>query len=122
MEESEGFDRSRYPLREASTARFEGFVFVAIEPREPFQVAFAPLLGRFSRWKPASLRVRARKTYELACNWKLVFQNYSECYHCPTVHPQLERLSPWRSGRNDLTEGPFLGGFSELRDSSQSLT
>ena len=60
-------------------------------------------------------------SYDLACNWKLVFQNYSECYHCPLVHPQLDRLSPSDSGRNDLAEGPFLGGYSELRPGT-SLT
>ena len=52
----------------------------------------------------------------------MIFQNYSECYHCPLVHPQLDKLSPSDSGRNDLSEGPFLGGFSELRTHGASLT
>ena len=51
-----------------------------------------------------------------------MFQNYSECYHCPLVHPQLDKLSPSDSGRNDLSEGPFLGGYSELRRHGGSLT
>jgi Rieske 2Fe-2S family protein len=51
-----------------------------------------------------------------------VFLNYSECYHCPVVHPQLEKLSPSDSGRNDLSEGRFLGGYSVLRESAESLT
>ncbi len=60
--------------------------------------------------------------YELACNWKLIFLNYSECYHCPLVHPQLDKLSPSDSGRNDLAEGAFLGGYSELRQPGTALT
>ena len=48
--------------------------------------------------------------------------NYSECYHCPLVHPQLDKLSPSDSGRNDLSEGPFFGGYSELREHGTSLT
>ena len=51
-----------------------------------------------------------------------MFQNYSECYHCPLLHPQLDKLSPSDSGRNDLCEGPFLGGYSELRHHGGSLT
>ena len=122
MEGVEDFDRADFPLREASVAQFEGFVFVALEPKEPFGDAFSTLAGRFAAWHLPKLRRAASITYDAACNWKLVFQNYSECYHCPVIHPQLERLSPSESGRNDLIEGPFLGGYSELRESAATLT
>ena len=123
MGEVVGFDRSEYPLHEAALATFEGFVFVnlAREP-EPLAQAFAPLIGRFARWRIGALRTARTIAYDVACNWKLVFQNYSECYHCPLLHPQLDDLSPSDSGRNDLTEGPFLGGYSELRRHGTSLT
>ena len=117
------FERAGYPLRQAHVATFEGFVFVSLAPQpEPFAQAFAPLAGRFARWKLGELRTARTIAYELACNWKLVFQNYSECYHCPLLHPQLDQLSPSDSGRNDLCEGPFLGGYSELRRHGGSLT
>ncbi|HET9392843.1 MAG TPA: aromatic ring-hydroxylating dioxygenase subunit alpha [Candidatus Rubrimentiphilum sp.] len=122
MDGVEDFDLSAYPLREASVAQFEGFVFVALDPLEPFAETFASLAGRFAAWQLPKLRRAASMTYDVACNWKLVFQNYSECYHCPVIHPQLERLSPSDSGRNDLIEGPFLGGYSELRESAATLT
>jgi Rieske 2Fe-2S family protein len=123
MADVEGFDRADYPLREALVAQFEGFVFVSVADRpEPFEEAFAPLLGRFARWNLGALRTVRTVAYEPACNWKLVFQNYSECYHCPLLHPQLDALSPSDSGRNDLCEGPFLGGYSELRHRGTSLT
>lgn len=122
MEGTPGFDRRDYPLREARIAEFEGFLFVAVEPQRAFEHDFAPLLDRFTAWHIGDLRSGARITYSLACNWKLVFQNYSECYHCPVIHPQLERLSASDSGRNDLTDGPFLGGYSTLRDANGSLT
>ena len=92
------------------------------EDETTFEQAFAPLIGRFSRWNIEELNTARSLTYELACNWKLVFHNYSECYHCPLVHPQLDRLSPSDSGRNDLFEGPFLGGYSEVRRHGMSLT
>jgi len=122
MSELNGFSIDDYPLHQAALATWDGFIFVNLSKTPvPFEAAYAPLLARFSRWNVASLRVARSIDYTLHCNWKLVFQNYSECYHCPLVHPQLEKLSPSDSGRNDLSEGAFLGGFSELR-SAASLT
>ncbi len=123
MAEVPGFDVADYPLREAAVAEWEGFIFVNLSTQpSDFGRAFAPLLERFSRWNIASLKTARTIHYDLACNWKLVFQNYSECYHCPLVHPQLDKLSPSDSGRNDLDDGPFLGGYSELRTHGTSLT
>ena len=123
MAEVPGFRTEEYPLHAAATAEWNGFVFVnlAAEPIA-FEAAFAPVLERFARWEIGTLRTARSIVYELACNWKLVVQNYSECYHCPLVHPQLDRLSPSDSGQNDLSEGAFLGGYSELRTHGTSLT
>lgn len=123
MQNVPGFSRADYPLREAAVATFDGFVFVNLDAHaDPFAHAYAAVLERFARWDIAGLRTVREVRYDLACNWKLIFQNYSECYHCPLVHPQLDKLSPSDSGRNDLTEGPVLGGFSELRHAGSSLT
>jgi glycine betaine catabolism A len=123
MAEVAGFDRADYPLKQAGAAVWEGFVFINLSfETRPFEKVFAPLIGRFAKWSIAGLRTARSITYELACNWKLVFLNYSECYHCPLVHPQLDKLSPSDSGKNDLSEGPFLGGYSEMRQSGMALT
>jgi Rieske 2Fe-2S family protein len=122
METTPDFDRREYPLMEADLAEFEGFVFVALDPAQHFEEALPALRGRFSDWHIGELRSGGRIGYDLACNWKLVFQNYSECYHCPVIHPQLERLSPSESGRNDCTEGAVLGGYNTLRSTESSLT
>jgi glycine betaine catabolism A len=123
MADVAGFDRSDYPLHEAGIAVWEGFVFVNLaEKPEPFERALAALSGRFGDWQIHALRTARTIEYEVACNWKLIFQNYSECYHCPLVHPQLDKLSPSDSGRNDLTDGLVLGGYSELRTHGASLT
>ncbi|HEY1429079.1 MAG TPA: aromatic ring-hydroxylating dioxygenase subunit alpha, partial [Candidatus Tumulicola sp.] len=123
MADVPGFDRGDYPLHEAAVARWEGFVFVNLAERpEPFERALAALSGRFDAWEIGELATARTIHYEIACNWKLIFQNYSECYHCPLVHPQLDKLSPSDSGRNDLSEGLVLGGFSELRTHGASLT
>lgn len=117
------FSESDYPLRAAAVASWEGFVFVNLAGApEPFASALAPLIGRFDKWSIGELREVRHVDYELACNWKLVLQNYSECYHCPLIHPQLDKLSPADSGRNDLVEGPVLGGFMTLRHPGGSMT
>jgi Rieske 2Fe-2S family protein len=123
MAEVPGFDRREYPLKEAASATWEGFIFINLsDDPVPFEQMFAPLIGRFARWNIGTLRTARSLDYDLACNWKLIFLNYSECYHCPLVHPQLDKLSPSDSGRNDLSEGAFLGGYSELRTPGTALT
>src|SRR5436189_5028380 len=67
------------------------------------------------------LRAAKRIEYDVKANWKLMFENYSECYHCPGVHPMLSKVSPYDSAENDLTEGPFLGGFMRI-NKGKSLT
>src|SRR5439155_10173596 len=67
------------------------------------------------------LRSAKRVVYDAKANWKLMFENYAECYHCPGVHPMLSKVSPYDSAENDLTEGPFLGGFMKI-NKGKSLT
>jgi phenylpropionate dioxygenase-like ring-hydroxylating dioxygenase large terminal subunit len=80
----------------------------------PLEEWFAPLNGKFSHWNLPKLRAAKRIEYDVKANWKLMFENYSECYHCPGVHPALSKVSPYDSAENDLTEGPFLGGFMKI--------
>jgi Rieske 2Fe-2S family protein len=123
MQEVEGFRKQDYPLHAAALAEWEGFIFVNIA-RDPLPFAewFAPMLDRLSRFNLSGLKVGHRVEYEVAANWKLVFQNYSECLHCPMIHPELSTVLPYQSGANDLTEGPFLGGYMEITEGNQSAT
>ena len=123
MQDVPGFDKREFPLHSAGLAEWEGFVFVnvAADP-EPFAEVFASMLGRLTRFGLERLTVGHPVTYEVAANWKLVFQNYSECLHCPMIHPELTAVLPYQSGANDLTEGPFLGGYMEIMDHADSAT
>jgi Rieske 2Fe-2S family protein len=123
MQEAAGFDKSEYPLHAAALAEWEGFLFVNLsEKPAPFETAWAAMKGRFARFGLPGLVVGHRVTYEVRANWKLVFQNYSECLHCPTIHPKLATVLPYQSGANDLTEGPFLGGYMEIKAPNESAT
>lgn len=123
MNEVAGFDKREYPLHAVPLASWEGFLFtnLATEP-EPFERAFAPLIDRFRRFNLAGLRSARRIEYDVRANWKLVFQNFSECLHCPVIHPGLAKLTPYTSGENDLYDGPYLGGFMVITKDGGSLT
>jgi Rieske 2Fe-2S family protein len=122
MDEIRGFEKADYSLKQVSLGIWEGFIFVNLEGNpEPLEKWFAPLKGKFSAWNMSILQPARRVEYDVRANWKLMFENYSECYHCPAVHPQLQKISPYDSAENDLHEGPFLGGFMKI-NSGKSLT
>ena len=119
----DGFRKTDYPLRPVAVAEWEGFLFINLaDDPEPFADAYAPVLTRFGRFNLPALRMARRVVYDVHANWKLLIQNYSECYHCSRVHPALVKITPATSGENDLFEGPFLGGFMEIDGASGSLT
>jgi glycine betaine catabolism A len=122
MDEVPGFDKADYSLRAVNLGLWEGFIFVNLaDDPMPLEKWFAPLTGKFSHWKMSILRSAKRIEYGVRANWKLMFENYSECYHCPGVHPMLSKVSPYDSAENDLSEGPFLGGLMKINQ-GKSLT
>jgi Rieske 2Fe-2S family protein len=122
MDEVPGFDKADYSLHAVNLGLWEGFIFVNLADKPtPLEEWFAPLAGKFSYWNLSILRSAKRIEYDVRANWKLIFENYSECYHCPGVHPMLSKVSPYDSAENDLCEGPFLGGFMKIAKGS-SLT
>ena len=122
MDDVAGFDKADYSLHAVELALWEGFIFVNLAGNPtPLEEVFAPLAGKFSHWNLPKLRSAKRIKYDVRANWKLIFENYSECYHCPGVHPMLAKVSPYDSAENDLCEGPFLGGFMKIMK-GKSLT
>ncbi len=117
------FDKAEHPLAPASLGEWEGFLFLNLAPEpQPLEGALAPLLDRFAPWRLPLLATARQVEYEVAANWKLIFQNFSECYHCPPVHPALAKLSHYRSGANDLRDGSVLGGYMLIDEPGGSLT
>jgi glycine betaine catabolism A len=115
MDKVQGFDKAEHSLHAIEMALWEGFIFVnLIDEPTPLEEVFGPLAGKFSHWNLPKLRSAKRIEYDVRANWKLIFENYSECYHCPGVHPALQKLTPYDLAENDLCEGPFLGGFMPI--------
>jgi Rieske 2Fe-2S family protein len=124
MKDVEGFHREDYPLRSAPVHVWEGLVFVYLGSGAPtpFEETHAPLLDRFAKWNLPKLKSYQRISYDVRSNWKYIFQNFNECYHCPTIHPLLNTLTDYTSGNNDLVEGPLLGGFMEILHESLTVS
>ena len=50
--------------------------------------------ARIARYPLADLRTARRIVYDVRANWKVIVENYNECYHCAGVHPELCRIVP----------------------------
>lgn len=123
MQDVAGFERENWGLKPVALAEWQGFLFVNLAAdAQPFDVSLRVLEGRFEHWPLADLQAVHQTVYEVAANWKLMFHNYSECYHCPLVHPHLNRLTPFRNSENDLEEGAVLGGPMQLVNPQGSMT
>ena len=53
-----------------------------------------PAVERIQRYPLATLRTGHSITYDVAANWKLILENYNECYHCGGLHPELCEIVP----------------------------
>jgi Rieske 2Fe-2S family protein len=115
-----GFRREDHALYRVAVATWGGFLFVNLD-EQPSQ-ALADFLGEearhVERWPLAELVSVRREVTALACNWKVFWENYSECYHCPGVHPELCRVMPlYREGLLSYADSRSLppGGAGDLR-------
>ena len=99
VKEDERFERRDYPLHGFPVDTFGGFIFVNLTTGSPRPLLEqmnegAESLSMFDRFKLDELRIGVRIVYEVDANWKIVVENYNECLHCPTVHPELVQVVP----------------------------
>jgi glycine betaine catabolism A len=95
VQNPDGFDRRDYPLYGLPAREWGGFVFVALTPEPPpFEKSFDLPLARFEAYRLDDLAVGHTLTKHIKCNWKVFWENYNECLHCPAVHPKLAQLVP----------------------------
>jgi phenylpropionate dioxygenase-like ring-hydroxylating dioxygenase large terminal subunit len=83
------FDRGEHGLHSAHVEVANGLIFISLaaEPPDFSEVKkdYAPLLGPF---QIDSAKVAYKRRYELRTNWKLITENFRECYHCGPAHPE----------------------------------
>lgn len=118
-----GFKNEDYPLHSTQCAEWGGNIFINLSKESPpLEHGLNPLMEKFAPWRMKDLRLGRRVKYEIAANWKLIIQNYSECMHCPTVHPALPKISHYMSGDNEPANPYYLGGSMTLNEGIQTMT
>lgn len=92
----DGFDKADYALYAVALAEWRGFVFINLDPKTTATPAssFDPASGDLSNWPLEGLAVAHRFTKLMKCNWKIFWENFNECLHCPGVHKHLSQLVP----------------------------
>lgn len=105
MSESSGFERSAIRLHEFRTETWAGFVFVNLDGQaEPLGPRLSRLTERLARFPLDSLVTVREKRFDCDWNWKLMVENFVECYHHLGSH--RESVEPWFPAREAQTEAP----------------
>ncbi len=125
-----GFDPADHGLQRVALYDWRGFVFVNLDAAaaQGFDDAFAVEMAGLGSWPLERLQIAHRETHVKAFNWKVFWDNYLECVHCPGVHPQLCDLVPvYGTGQLRLDDAPGVAGPAadvepRLRDGARSWT
>ncbi len=85
-------------LHAVAVDQWGGFVFVHLTPAHAQTAPLLAQLGavpeRLERYPLAHLAIGKTIEYDVRANWKVLLENYNECYHCAGVHPELCRIVP----------------------------
>jgi len=89
------FDARDHGLYAVQVRDWQGFLFVSLSANPPdFASQFDTPLDRLDAWHMAGC-VTGHVTHKtIQANWKIFWENYNECLHCPAVHPKLSQLVP----------------------------
>lgn len=120
----EGFCKADFPLVPVRLGVHEGFIFVNLDDgAQPLERHLGDLPD-LRRFRMPELVCGRRIEYDVAANWKLICENYSECYHCAGAHPQLARISEQisRDERGQEIGACFNGGPMRLRDGIETMS
>src|SRR5439155_17823617 len=110
---------SLHPVR---LAVVEGLVLLDLSGDAPPPELHLGALGEhLARYRTGELRRATRIAYDVEANWKAIGENYSECLHCPGVHPELNRLSDYMSGDEYEGAGAWCGGSMTLNDGAETM-
>jgi choline monooxygenase len=87
------FRSEDYPLTAVEVAVLGQFIFVKPDPQAPGWDETVGALAEIVAASPlATLRLRERRTYDMKANWKIVVENFLECYHCAIAHKGFANL------------------------------
>ncbi|GAA0953331.1 MULTISPECIES: aromatic ring-hydroxylating oxygenase subunit alpha [Streptomyces violaceusniger group] len=125
MPDVDRVERGLVPVR---LREWLGYVWVCLAEEPPsFEEtvigAVAERLGdtdSVERYGVAGLALGRRISYDVKANWKLIVENFMECYHCATIHPELTEVLP--EFADGLAAQYFVGHGAEFAEEAQGFT
>ncbi|HEV2878787.1 MAG TPA: aromatic ring-hydroxylating dioxygenase subunit alpha [Candidatus Eremiobacteraceae bacterium] len=128
LNEQDTFYKEEFSLHPAGIQTWGGFFFLNLSKDKAnargydLLTQLGPIAQRVARYPLADLRTARSIVYEVNANWKVILENYNECYHCAGVHPELCDIVPAfkKQGGSELDwdrgiphkEGAFTFTFS----------
>ncbi|MDC1316042.1 aromatic ring-hydroxylating dioxygenase subunit alpha, partial [Alphaproteobacteria bacterium] len=93
---NEDFDKSKYGLNKIQLKIWNGLIFINLSSKKSFSLkkVFQYFDKSISKIDISKFELGFTWTKEVKCNWKIYWENYSECLHCPNIHPELSKLVP----------------------------
>ncbi|MEH0110454.1 aromatic ring-hydroxylating dioxygenase subunit alpha [Tersicoccus sp. MR15.9] len=121
-------DRKAYGLVDVAVREYLGYVWVCLAPEPPsFEEdvvgAIEERLGdahAIDGYDIEHLSLGRRIVYDVKANWKLIIENFMECYHCATIHPELTEVLP--EFADGLAAQYFVGHGAEFGGDVQGFT
>ena len=118
-----GFAVQEHGLLPVRTEEWGGWLFANVSgDAGSLEEHVGNLAQIMSAWTPDDLVEVSKMDYVVDANWKLVHENYQECYHCSEIHPELCRVSPPTSGTNIDATGLWIGGWMSLVDGAETMS
>ncbi|HDH02663.1 MAG TPA: aromatic ring-hydroxylating dioxygenase subunit alpha, partial [Actinobacteria bacterium] len=117
------FDAADWSLVPIRADEWLGWLFINLSGTAgELAATFGNLADELEPYEPQRLVRTARHQYDVAANWKLLVENYHECYHCVSIHPALCEVTPPDSGRDLVPDGLWCGGTMVLKDHAVTMS
>ncbi|MGM0931687.1 MAG: aromatic ring-hydroxylating oxygenase subunit alpha [Actinomycetota bacterium] len=121
-------DRDKYGLVNVAVSEYLGYIWLSLADEPPsFEEdvvgAIEERLGdvqAVESYDIANLSLGRRITYDVKANWKLIIENFMECYHCATIHPELTEVLP--EFADGLAAQYFVGHGAAFGDEIKGFT
>jgi len=119
-------DLAEWGLHRGHVEVWHGLVFVSLSDSAPLPIT--PALDAFAsdmrQARPERLKEAFRESYAIAANWKIVLENYLECYHCRNNHPELSAAMALDAmyATTDGWSGQYFGGATPLRSGHRTMS
>ena len=117
MEDTPDFNMKNYNLVSIKLDIWENFIFINMGNNTQSLLEYlSDIPDRVKQYRMVDLRLGIRKIYNINANWKLLEENFLECYHCPEIHPHLVNVIYSQNQQNPEMnpKGPWIGGWMDF--------